>query len=667
VRRAGAAVRVAALDVRDEMLRAARWARARLEANGGARIAIVVPDLAARKDALRRVLAQTMDPGRTATVLPFNISLGDPLSGCPLVAHALAALALGGREIEFERASSLIRSPFIAGGESELQQRARLDAKLRRRAEPLIRLDRLVEMADPTPALARTLATYAEFRKQQLFSPRAPGDWGRAFSAALSLLGFPGERVLDSAEYQALKKWHEVVARFAALDRVVAKLGFEEALARLGRMAAETLFQPETPEVPVQVLGLIEAAGMTFDHLWVMGLSDEAWPTPAHLNPFIPVHLQRVAGIPNASPAAALERARELTAEWLGCAGEVVLSYPQRDGERDLAPSPLIAPVGEGDLKLPEYPTWRDAIHRAATTERIDDRQAPPLLPTAAAHGGAALIKDQAACAFRAFALHRLRAEGVGAPHTGLDAIERGTLVHRVLASAWARLERKDALDAIDAAGLDALLGAAADDAIGRKQRERPTTLSGRFAAIERDRLVRLARAWLDHERGRSGFTVLATEAQRAATLGTLKLSLRLDRVDQLASGERVVLDYKTGRAAVPSLLGERPDEPQLPLYLTVAEPDAAAVAFAQVRAGDMKFVGLARAAGLLPGAKSPAAGWDEQRAAWHAELERLAGEFAAGNAAVDPKRPAHTCRLCDLQPLCRIHERAEGAAEEGE
>jgi probable DNA repair protein len=419
--------------------------------------------------------------------------------------------------------------------------------------------------------------------------------------------------------------------------------------------------------VPVQVLGLIEAAGMTFDHLWVMGLSDEAWPAPAHLNPFIPVRLQRAAGVPNASPAAALERARELTAEWLGCAGEVVLSYPRRDGERDLAPSPLIASAGEGDLTLPEYPTWRDAIHRAANVERFDDYRAPALPPAAAAHGGVSLIKDQAACPFRAFAAHRLRAEGIGAPHTGLDAVERGTLVHRVLASAWERLGTKDALDAIDGAALEALLAAAADDAIGRKKRDRPTTLSGRFAAIERDRLVRLAGEWLKLERGRSGFSVLATEGQREAGLGVLKLSLRLDRVDQLASGERVVIDYKTGRAAVPSMLGERPDEPQLPLYLTVAEQDAAAVAFAQVRAGDMKFVGLAREAGLVPGTKAPVAGWEAQRTAWRAELERLAGEFAAGIAAVDPKRLAHTCRLCDLHSLCRIHERTEGAAEEGE
>jgi probable DNA repair protein len=667
VRRTGAAVRVAALDARDEMLKAARWARARLEANGHARIGIVVPDLAARRNALRRVLAQTMDPGRTAAVLPFNVSLGDPLASRPLVAHALAALALGGREIEFERASALVRSPFIAGAESELQRRARLDARLRRRAEPLVRLDRLVEMADEAPALARTLAAYAEFRKRRLFAPRAPGDWARAFSEGLSLLGFPGERALDSTEYQTLKKWHEVVARFACLDRVAGTLRFDEALARLGRMAAESLFQPESPVVPVQVLGLIEAAGMTFDHLWVMGLSDEAWPAPAHLNPFIPVRLQRAAGVPNASPAAALERARELTAEWLGCAGEVVLSYRRRDGERDLAPSPLIASAGEGDLTLPEYPTWRDAIHRAANVERFDDYRAPALPLAAAAHGGVSLIKDQAACPFRAFAAHRLRAEGIGAPHTGLDAVERGTLVHRVLASAWERLGTKDALGAIDGAALEALLAAAADDAIGRKKRDRPTTLSGRFAAIERDRLVRLAGEWLKLERGRSGFSVLATEGQREAGLGVLKLSLRLDRVDQLASGERVVIDYKTGRAAVPSMLGERPDEPQLPLYLTVAEQDAAAVAFAQVRAGDMKFVGLAREAGLVPGTKAPVAGWEAQRTAWRAELERLAGEFAAGIAAVDPKRLEHTCRLCDLHSLCRIHERTARASEGGE
>ncbi|HSD55411.1 MAG TPA: PD-(D/E)XK nuclease family protein [Burkholderiales bacterium] len=667
VRRTATALRVAAADAHDEIRQAARWARARLEANGTARIAIVVPDLAARKKALRRVLAETMDPGRAASVLPVNVSLGDPLTGYPIVADALAALQLGGREIEFGQASRLIRSPFIAGAESELQRRARLDARLRKRAEPIVTLERLVRMVDDAPVLVQHLGVYAQFRKTHLFGARSPGDWARAFGDALSLLGFPGERGLDSAEYQALKKWHEVVARLAGLDRVAGRMGFEEALARLRRMAGATLFQPETPAVPIQVLGVLEAAGLAFDHLWVMGLSDESWPMHSRPNPFIPLRLQRTARIPNASPSATLELARRLTAEWLGCAGEVVLSHPRREQDRDLAASPLVAHVPDIDLQLPAYETWREAIHRGATEERLPDARAPALAPTDAVHGGALLLKDQAACPFRAFAVHRLAADAIEAPHTGLDARERGTLVHRVLASIWGELKRKQALDAIGAADLEALLTAAAEDSIARKRRDRPTTLGGRFAAIERARLVGLARAWLEQERGRSGFTVIAAEDKRAAALGAVNLSLRLDRVDETDAGDRIVIDYKTGKATVPSMLGARPDEPQLPLYATVAEPDAAAVAFGQVRSGEMKFVGLARDAGVLAGAKPPAPGWDEQRAFWRVELERLAGEFAAGNADVDPKRPPHTCRNCGLPPLCRIAERTARIPEDRE
>jgi probable DNA repair protein len=555
-----------------------------------------------------------------------------------------------------------------------MQARARLDARLRKRAEPVVTLERLVRMVDGAPALGRTLAAYGEFRRSRLFGARAPGEWARAFSEALSVLGFPGERGLDSAEYQTLKKWHEVLARFARLDRVVAKTGFADALARLARMAAETLFQPETPDVPVQVLGVLEAAGLTFDHLWVMGLADEAWPAPAHPNPFLPLGLQRAAGVPNSSPLAALERARELTAGWLACAGEVVLSHPRREADRDLAPSPLVAHLAESALPLPEYGTWRDAIHRAAKLEHIPDAIAPALAPTDAPRGGAGVVKDQAACPFRAFAVHRLGAEGIEAPHTGLDPLERGTLVHRVLASAWRKLGTRRSLDEIDAADLDAALAAAAEEAVASQRRDRPTTLAGRFAAIERARLVRLAKAWLEHERARSDFTVLAVEDRREIGIGPLKLAVRLDRVDETPAG-RIVIDYKTGRPSVASMLGERPEEPQLPLYLTAAEPDAAAVAFAQVRAGEMKFVGLAREEGVLPGARTPPeagrsgaeATWEKQVTFWRAELERLAGGFASGDARVAPKRPAHTCRGCGVRPLCRIDERAAGIAAEDE
>lgn len=688
--RNGSAQRVACTDSREEIKRAATWARARLEAGGGARIAVVVPELAKHRAAIIRIFSATMAPdyalpGAAQRVPPFNISLGAALTSYPLVNAAFLVLELAGREIDFERASRLIRSPFIAGADTELACRARLDAQLRKRAEPVVMLDRLLTLiahdGASCPILAQRLSALAEFRKARLFGAQSPSALAHAISGALGIAGFPGERGLDSAEYQTLKKWHEVVAGFAALDRVVPRTGYGEAVSRLRRIAADTLFQPESPDVPIQILGVLEAAGMEFDQLWVMGLADAAWPPSPRPNPFLPIELQRAAKISQASAAESLEFARRRTGEWFTGADEVVLSYPQREDDRGFKPSPLIFDVPESTPSLPVYANYRDVVHLARALESGTDSQAPPLDRMAALGGGTVVIRDHAACPFRAFARHRLGAESLQMPHTGLDAMERGTLVHRVLAQAWAQLKTRSALGAISVAGLEALLMRAAEEAITRIRRDRPTTLSGRFAEIEKRRLVRLARAWLEYEKTRDGFTVIATEDKRHIEIGGVGFNARLDRVDELASGERIVIDYKTGAPSPGVMLGERPDEPQLPLYLICAEPAAAAVAFAQVKAGEMKFAALARDANLLPGVKAFAesyyrgrhGSWQQIVDAWRADLTRIAAGFAGGEAQVDPKQYPNTCRYCDVKPFCRIHERLEsslpldGGGSEGE
>jgi probable DNA repair protein len=679
--RGGERLRLACADCAEEIRRAAAWARSRLEANGAARIGVIVPELAKHRSAIRRVFSAVMEPayalpGSRHAALPFNISLGEPLASYPLVNAAFLALELAGREIDFERVSRLIRSPFIAGADSELARRARLDAWLRKRAETAVTLERLLALMARSdtacPVLTQRLAALAEFRKARLFGGQPPSGWARAISEALALVGFPGERGLDSTEFQTLAKWHEVLADFAALDRVVPRTGYADAVARLRRTAADALFQPESPEVPIQVLGELEATGMQFDHLWVMGLSDDAWPRAPRPNPFLPVELQRAAGLPQGSAAGMLELARRLTDEWLSCAGEVVLSYPQREEDREFEPSPLILAVPERALALPDYASYRDAVHRRRAVEHSGDAKAPRLRETAV-RGGASVLRDQSACPFRALALHRLGAKGLEAPHAGLDAMERGTLVHRTLAQVWAQLKSRDALDAMPPADLEALLAQAAEDAVARIRRERPTVLAGRFAAIEKRRLAQRAREWLEAERLRGGFTVLATEDKRRIETGGLLLETRLDRVDQTDDGRRIVIDYKTGKASPGDMLGERPDEPQLPLYLTGAEPDAAAAVFAQVRAGDMKFAGLARDPDLLPGVRTlpdgklrqAEASWAQQVGAWRAAIARIAAGFAAGAAEVDPKRYPHTCRLCDVKPFCRIYERLENPLDE--
>ena len=707
--RATAACRVAFTSAKDEIRTAARWARARLEAahsnaplppggggdggEGGAlkplRIGIVVPDLAQSRRAVQRIFAQVLEPahalpGPQKRPLPFNLSLGEPLSSYPLVAAALRVLGIARGEVEFERASSVIRSPFIAGAEAELPQRARLDAQLRRVAGPKIGLERLRRAtAELTasdnrygvpacPILSQRLAELSKFARENLHGAKRPGEWAKAMSALLDAAGFPGERSLDSVEYQTLKKFHEAVAGFAALERVAGRMRFEDACARLERITAETLYQPEAPEVLIQVLGVLESAGLEFDHLWVMGLTDEAWPISARPNPFIPVALQRAAGVPESSAAASLELDARITRGWLAVAGEVVLSHPLREADRELVPSPLIRDLREAkaeDLALPEYASLRASIRRARREERIADFRAPPLSPRAANAGGTAVFKDQAACPFRAFAVHRLRAEALESLPAGLDARERGTLLHALLAKVWQELKSKARLDAASDTDLDALLALAADHAIGRLRRHRPDAIEGPFAELERTRLVKLGRAWLAIERQRPPFEVAAVEQKRPVSFGGVSVNARLDRMDKLAAGGHAVIDYKTGSANVGDWLGPRPDDPQLPLYAVSGTENISAVAFARLKAGDMEFKGIARDDGLISGVgtidkqRSTAAkdygSWEELLAGWRRELEALGAEFAAGEARVDPKRGDETCRYCDLKPLCRINERS--------
>lgn len=678
-------MRVPCADAESELRMAAAWARSRLEAGCG-RIGIVVPDIAARRSAIVRLFSAALAPdyalpGVSRDVMPFNLSLGEPLPAYALVNAALGLLQLLGRDIEFERASRIVRSPFIAGGEAERTARAALDVELRRHAEPLGTLERLRAMAagygGDCPRLMRLFDALADFRKDRLFGAQSPSAWARAISEALSVAGFPGERPLDSVEYQTLKRWHDTVAAFSALDRVAPRMRYADALSRLRRMTADTLFQPESPDVPIQILGVLEASGQNFDALWVSGLSDDQWPPPCRPNPFLPLALQRAAGLPQASAEAALAAAQRMTARWRAAASEVVLSHPLREDDRELQPSPLISAVAEAQPDIALHAEFGAAIHAARCMTAETNDAAPRLAGATVAGGGTALLKDQAACPFRAFARHRLHAAAPDAPHSGLDAAERGTLAHRVLAQAWMQLRDSATLLATDRAALDALLATAAEGAIERIRRDRPTVLSGRFAEIEKRRLVALAHAWLEVDRRRNPFRVIAVEDKRSMAIGGLELRARLDRVDETADGRRVIIDYKTGKAAAVQMLGERPEEPQLPLYLVTTEPDAVGLAFAGVRAGRQGYAGVARDEDLLPGVKALGdarleyGDWQALVAAWRDELERLALQFAAGVAPVDPRRRPQTCRFCDLGPFCRIRERSAamdgGMDDEGE
>ena len=70
-----------------------------------------------------------------------------------------------------------------------------------------------------------------------------------------------------------------------------------------------------------------------------------------------------------------------------------------------------------------------------------------------------------------------------------------------------------------------------------------------------------------------------------------------------------------------------------------------------------MRYLGLSRDERLIPNVKQER-DWQGLFTLWRKEVESLGASLAAGDARVDPKKELATCRLCDLQTLCRVYEK---------
>jgi probable DNA repair protein len=656
-------------DADAELHAAAWWARRRLERSPTDRLLISIADLGERRARIERILAEILDPASllvtTARQAPlFALEESLSLDRYPLVATALTALELAAGRVAFDAVSDWLRSPYWLAGDTQGARRARLDVLLRRVAAPELDLPmllgalantsgRLHEAAMPN-ALRRF---HDELRKASL----TPAGWSEVFSRALAHLGWPGDRVLDSAEFQTAEKFNEALRALAALDRLVGRIDLASGVSVLRRLLEQTPFQPETGDTPVVVTSRLGDPVLVYDGIWVSGVHAGAWPEPPRPDPFIPWAVQAAVGLPAATARGALERARSTLANWMASAAEVVLSWPERRGEEDLDPSPLIATLPELAPEAPP-PRYSQIIHASARSERVVDDLAPPLAAAGSTfRGGARALRLQSLCPFRANAEQRLRAQPLEQPQPGIDARTRGSLVHRALEQAWSTLADSDGLHGRSteerAAVIDAAVLAASREVL-EKGRRWPEVAR----AIETERLRDLLHAWLELEAGRGAFRVLALERAFECTAGGLTFNLRVDRLDQLPDGRQVLVDYKSGEADVKDWWGERPGDPQIPLYAQVLDPAPGALTYALLSAEGCQFAGVSSTPVALAGL-DPVQDWPAQLAAWRRVIERLGREFAAGHAAVDPLRTA--CTTCHLHAFCRIDE-LTGRASQG-
>ena len=634
----------------DEIRCAAAWARETLERDPAARVGVVALSLSQVRSKIDRIFGEELQPGASPSAdAAFHISLGQPFHRYPMIHAALLALEFASGPVSVAQAGMLLRSPFLRGAAEELKARANLDARLRRESLWRVSSDELHRSAGSECAILRGgLTAFAAILNDTPATQPHTG-WSRTFSSLLSALGWPGDRTLDSRDHQLLRRWTNLLSEFATLDAVAVPLTLADALHRLRGLASAAVFQFEDTGAPVQISDAEEAAGMLFDRLWIMGLHDEALPAPADPNPFLPLALQREHGLPGSSAERQFEAARITFERLCSSAADVVLSFPQMEADRTLAPSPFLTSTPMPVSAAPNR--WVALMRSGVRLETIIDETGPPLEDDSLQRGGARVLGDMAACPFRAFAIYRLGARELDRAEPGLSPRDKGKALHDVLQRVWGELGSHEALRALTPEHLDTIIARHIASVLDRY----PETTN---TAVERVRLQRLLTRWMHLERQRSPFSVVAVEEKREIELEGLRLEIRADRVDELPGGGRVILDYKTGEVKSRCWIGDRPDEPQLPLYSITMQAPLAGAAFARVRADGVGFSGISETPfpGFTDFGKNgpPVAKQVEE---WRRVLTSLAAQFRSGDARVDPKNGRKTCEYCAIFPLCRVLE----------
>jgi len=654
-----------------ELETAARWAAQWLQSRPDERLALIVPDLVRERARVRRVLDRVLVPEAAFTAGPapestaYELAAARPLLGRPVVAAALGWVAACITPPDLSTASALLRGAHDGAAVAEAFARAELDVMLRQSGVPQAGLEYLAREAHAhrCPVTALELQAAAA-RARTWTGARLPSVWAPEFFGLLRDVGWPGPDP-DSAEHQAVQRLQSLLGDFGASDDVAGPVRVSAAFAHLRDLATETAFEPQEIAAPLLVIDPDTALGMHFDAIWVCGLDAARWPSPAIPDPFLPREWQARQGVPGTTAELSEQQARRTLQRLVASASTAFCSVPRFEDEAPLLPSALVA----GLPHVAAIELWRGAPAASAqfAARPVLDKLLDGSLPAFAEHevvrGGARLLELQAACPFRAAVELRLGGVELEHPEAGIAATERGKLAHAVLQAFWDEVREQSTLLAMTADQRATLVRTNVQAAL-QPLRAMADDIGARLLDLEERWLEARVLELLQQDAERAPFTVERVEDAQVIDVGGVQTRIVLDRVDRLVDGTFAVIDYKTGANARPAAwMGERPELPQLPLYVrAIGQDRVSAVAFGIVSKGSTEYRGFARDGSVFPqlkpfdAVKAPFkdyANWSDLLQSWNRRLESLAREHAQGDARLAPN-PAKACRYCHLPGVCR-------------
>jgi len=642
-----------------------------LQQQPSARIAILAPDTYSNSAALRRKLNRTLLPDSQ-----FNpqheveavVTQGTPLSEWPMIQQLLQLLGLAGqKQLTFHDFSLLLFSPWLAGFEEERIERANLDTRLRQQNRHQISLTQLVQSQEleRLPVLRSIIGTLLAWER----SSRPASQWIKTVHGLLQTIGFvqaglEHQTERNSVEIRLMNKFRDTLTSLVAVDAVQKSLSWGRFMSLLHTACSETRHAHTASFSNITLLPLSQVAGLRFDHIFLLGMDEQSFPPVAQPQPLLPLSLQRTYKLPMSSGALQFESAKHLWQHLLLAAPSIEISFARQRDEQELRSSPFVKALVENEPVSPPM------LENIAPLDSFNDEAMIPLSVDEQPKGGARIIQDQSDCPFRAFVTHRLGIITLGETAPGIEPTTKGSLVHLALEHIWQQLKSQHALQALDDDAQRTLINSAIKHAWKQCRSTPHSEGSQSIERFEAKRMFQLLTQWLELEKARPPFEVVETERRFQLTLpengkSSFTLKLTADRIDRDESGRKILLDYKTGaKQSMGKWLGERMEQPQLPLYAVAADlATHDAVAFASVRSGnDMGFEGLSGEETEIPGIalcdgkRQRPDDWQQVLEEWRSNLNALAVEFVEGRSDVSP-RNSKACTYCTFEALCRVEE----------
>ena len=628
------------IDQETELESIAKWAKEVSLKNPNSQIAVVIPNLSQ----LQHLVKSTFDQEFDASLLethhkPYNISLGMSLCQYPLIQHLLSIVKISSQiikgNIELETLMKTVTSPYIKGALNESNSRALLVNRILGLGCEEATTQKVLKLMKDCPVLIQIVNA---LRSLKIDKKIALEDSLDSINLLLLTWGFTSDRSLSSSEYQLFEKYQNESLILNRLSNFYKKVSLFDAIKILNTHLNSVIFQPKSGTANIHILGALEAEGLYFDHAWVSSMTSNFIPGKIKMPLFIPQKTSIEYKLPNSNFLLVTEDAKATLKALNNLSPETTYSYAKLMQNREELPSPYI------DFK--DYLEVSFIKNSSRELIYIDDYKAPKIQEFTIKKG-VKTLQNQMSCAFRGFAV-RLDIDDFEAPHIGLSRLQQGNLIHKILETFFNEIKSGASLLKLTELELDNLIEKHTESATQNLPKSN-------FKLNEKIRLVKIIRQHIDLEKQRSDFEVIKTESTSEVNINGLKFSTRIDRMDRLANGDSLIIDYKTGKdVKVSQMTGNPIDQAQLPIYAVTNSVDG--VAFATINSNDCQFKAITKNKSELPLTKQAInrmPEWDKQITEWTSILNSASEQFQNGIASVLPVKNA--CDYCDYDLLCRV------------